>query len=62
MIHNLKVVGSKIAGEVTLSFTNGEITWLVSNAPDDASFTATGAAGIVGVNVDVAFWPKVSVT
>ena len=26
------------------------------------SFAATGGAGIVGVKVDVAFWPKISET
>ena len=34
----------------------------MSNAPDDVSLVATGAGGIIGVNVDVAFWPVMSVT
>jgi len=53
--HSFTVNGSKIAGAVAVSFDNGEIVWLVSYAPDDVSFTASGGAGIVGVKVDVAF-------
>jgi hypothetical protein len=34
----------------------------VSYAPDDVSFVATGGAGITGVKVEVAVWPKISVT
>ena len=34
----------------------------MSYAPVDVSFVATGGAGMTGVKVEVAVWPKISVT
>jgi hypothetical protein len=48
------LVGTNVAGVVTESLLKGEIVWLVSNAPVEVSFTATGGAGITGVRVEVA--------
>ena len=52
--HKRTVLATNVAGDVTVSFVSGLITWFVSYAPDDVSLTATGGAGITGVNVDVA--------
>ncbi len=52
--HKRTVLGTNVAGDVTVSFVRTEIVWFVSYAPDDVSLTATGGAGITGVNVDVA--------
>ena len=60
--HKRTVLGANVAGEVTVSFVRTEIVWFVSYAPDDVSLTATGGAGITGVKVEVAVWPKMSVT
>ena len=35
---------------------------MVSYAPLEMSFVALGGAGIIGVRVEVAVWPKISVT
>ena len=52
--HNFTVLATNVAGDVTVSLLNGEIVWLVSYAPVEVSFTATGGAGITGVRVEVA--------
>jgi hypothetical protein len=52
--HSFTLLATKVAGVVAESFVRGEIVWLVSNAPVDVSFTATGGAGMTGVIVEVA--------
>ena len=52
--HNFTVLGTNAAGAVAESLVKGEMIWLVSNAPEDVSFTPTGGAGITGVRVEVA--------
>jgi hypothetical protein len=60
--HNFTVLATKVAGVVAESLVKGEMVWLVSNAPVEVSFSATGGAGMTGVSVDVVVWPKMSVT
>ena len=52
--HSFTVLGTNVAGDVTVSLPSIEIVWFVSNAPVDVSFTPTGGAGITGVSVEVA--------
>jgi hypothetical protein len=60
--HNFTLLGTRVAGAAAESFVRGEITWFVSNGPVLVSLTAVGGAGMIGVRVDVAVWPKTSVT
>ena len=53
--HNFTLVATMVAGVVAVSLVKIVIVWFVSYAPDDVSFTATGAGGMTGVKVDVAF-------
>ena len=54
LAHKRTELGTSVAGATAESLVSGEITWLVSYALVDTSFTAAGGAGIIGVRVDVA--------
>ena len=60
--HSFTDVATRVAGLFAPSLVAGVIVWLVSYAPLEMSFVALGGAGIIGVSVEVAFWPKISVT
>lgn len=60
--HNFTLLATSVAGDVAKSFVSTEMSWLVSKAPLEVSFTAIGGAGTTGVNVEVAVWPKMSTT
>lgn len=61
--HNFRLAASRGAETVPgVSLLNGVMVWLVSCAPDEVSFVATGGGMTVGVYVDDATWPSESDT
>ena len=52
--HNFTDEATNVDPVPAASFDIGEMTWLVSYAPDEVSFVAVGGGGTTGVNVEVA--------